>query len=337
MTGGGDCPGLNAVIRAVTKTATRSFGDEVVGFMEGWQGVIERNFIDLTNYDTSGLIDQGGTILGTSRSSPGLYDGGLEKAKNSIEEMGLHALVVIGGDGTLRAAHELETLGGNVVGIPKTIDNDIAGTEYTFGFNTAVQIATDLIDRLRTTAESHNRVMVVEVMGRHVGHVATHAGIAGGAEVILIPEQPFDIEEVCERLRRRHATGRYSSIIVAAEGALPREGSVEFGEPERDMWGNVKIGGIGDLIGKSVEQHTGFESRVTVLGHVQRGGTPTAYDRVLCTRYGVAAVEAIHDREFGTMVALTGDTIARVRLNEVIDHEKPVSQRLYDVASHFFA
>lgn len=337
MTGGGDCPGLNAVIRAVTKTAKVTYGDEVVGFLEGWKGVMDRNFIDLTNYDTSGLIGMGGTMLGTSRSNPGLYDGGLAKAKESLDEMGLHALIVIGGDGTLRAAHELQKLGGDVIGVPKTIDNDIADTEYTFGFNTAVQIATDLIDRLRTTAESHNRVMVVEVMGRHVGHVATHAGIAGGAEVILIPEEPFDIDEVCDRLRRRHSHGKFSSIVVVAEGAMPKPGTIEVVEPELDMWGNPKLGGIGDMVGRAIEQRTGFESRVTVLGHVQRGGTPTAYDRVLCTRYGVAAVEAIHDRDFANMVSLTADDIIRVPLADVVDHEKPVSARLYDVASKFFA
>ncbi len=338
LTGGGDCPGLNAVIRAVVRKAERVFGDEVVGFLDGWAGVVDKKFIELDVEGMRGTLPKGGTILGTSRSNPGLYEGGFEQAKENLDELGVDALIVIGGDGTLKCADRLHQLGGNVVGVPKTIDNDIAGTEYTFGFNTAVQIATDLIDRLHTTAESHNRVMVVEVMGRHVGHVAVHAGIASGASVILVPEYPFDIAEVCERITRRHGRGRYASIVVVAEGARPIDGTFEGLEQEFDQWGNPKLGDMGDLVGRAIAERTGFDSRVTVLGHVQRGGTPTAYDRVLCSRFGVAAIDAVHDHASGMMVALQADRIVRVPLADVVGIEKPVRDDLYkDVAEVFFA
>ncbi len=338
LTGGGDCPGLNAVIRAVVRKAERGYGDEVIGFLDGWAGVIEKRFIPLDVEVMRGSLPKGGTILGTSRSNPALYEGGLATAQSNLDELGVDALIVIGGDGTLSCAHRLHELGGRVVGVPKTIDNDIFGTEYTFGFNTAVQIATDLIDRLHTTAESHNRVMVVEVMGRNVGHVAVHAGIAAGASVILIPEYPFDIDDVCTRIERRHGRGRYASIVVVAEGARPIPGTLGPDTAEFDEWGRHKVGGIGDLVGRAIAERTGFDSRVTVLGHVQRGGTPTAFDRVLCTRYGVAAIDAVHDDAYGTMVALQADHIVRVPLADIVGIEKPVRDDLYhDVAEVFFA
>ena len=338
LTGGGDCPGLNAVIRSVVRKAERAYGDEVVGFLDGWAGVIEKRFMPLDVEVMRGSLPKGGTILGTSRSNPALYEGGLATAQSNLDELGVDALIVIGGDGTLSCAHRLHELGGSVVGVPKTIDNDIFGTEYTFGFNTAVQIATDLIDRLITTAESHNRVMVVEVMGRNVGHVAVHAGIASGASVILIPEYPFDIDDVCARIERRHGRGRYASIVVVAEGARPIPGTLGPDATELDEWGRHKIGGIGDLVGRAIADRTGFDSRVTVLGHVQRGGTPTAFDRVLCTRYGVAAIDAVHDGASGTMVALQADHIVRVPLADIVGIEKPVRDDLYhDVAEVFFA
>ncbi len=338
LTGGGDCPGLNAVIRAIVRKAERVFDDEVIGFRDGWAGVIDSDYMTLNVETMRGSLPKGGTIIGTSRSNPALYDGGFETAKQNLIDLGIDALIVIGGDGTLKCADRLAQLGSNVVAVPKTIDNDIALTEYTFGFNTAVQIATDLIDRLHTTAESHNRVMVVEVMGRHVGHVAVHAGIAGGASVILVPEFPFDIDDVCARIVRRHGRGRYASIVVVAEGARPVSETVSSHTTELDEWGNPKVGGIGDLIGKAIAERTGFDSRVTVLGHVQRGGTPTAYDRVLCTRFGVAAIDAVHDQDFGSMVALQSDQIVRVRLADVVGVEKPIRPELYtDVAEVFFA
>ncbi len=338
LTGGGDCPGLNAVIRAIVRKAERLHGAHVVGFLDGWAGVIERRTMPLDIDALRGTLPRGGTILGTSRSNPELLDNGLPSCLESLEALGVDALIVIGGDGTLGVAEHLHRLGGPVVGVPKTIDNDISGTELTFGFNTAVQIATDAIDRLHTTAESHNRVMVVEVMGRYVGHVAVHAGIAGGATVTLIPEYPFDIAEVAERILRRHERGRFASIVVVAEGAVPKPGTMHIPHPGYDDFGNPKLGGISGDVAKEIEERTGFETRVTVLGHVQRGGTPTAYDRVLSTRYGVAAIDAVFDGDYGTMVALRADEIIRVPLAEVVHRPKPVSPRLYeDTAQWFFA
>lgn len=336
LTGGGDCPGLNAVIRAVVRKGERGYDAEVVGFLDGWRGVIERRTMSLDVERLRGTLPRGGTILGTSRSNPSLIADGIAKCVDSLRALEVDALVVIGGDGTLGVANRVHQAGFPCVGVPKTIDNDLAGTEYTFGFNTAVQIATDAIDRLHTTAESHDRVMVVEVMGRHVGHVAVHAGIAGGATATLIPEDPFDIEEVCERLRRRHERGRYASIIVVAEGATPAAGTLDVPDPGVDEWGNPKLGGIGTIVAAEIERRTGFESRVTVLGHVQRGGTPTAYDRVLSTRYGVAAMDAVADGDSGVMVALRCDEIVRVPLSEVAGVVKPVSPNLYQGCAQWF-
>lgn len=338
LTGGGDCPGLNAVIRATVRKAEREFGSHVLGIRDGWRGVIERDFVLLDVERMRGTLPRGGTIIGSSRTNPGLLAEGLPGTVRALEEMELDALIVVGGDGTLGVANRVSQLGFPIVAVPKTIDNDIWGTEFTFGFNTAVQIATDAIDRLHTTAESHDRVMVVEVMGRHVGHVAVHAGIAGGAAVTLIPEYPFDIQEVCERLVRRHGRGRYASIIVVAEGAVPTPGTIELPDLGVDQWGNPRLGGIGAIVAAEIEARTGFESRVTVLGHVQRGGTPTAYDRVLATRYGIAAVDAVHDGDFGMMVALQSDRIVRVPLSEIAGKSKCVGPEIYeDVARYFFA
>ncbi len=338
LTGGGDCPGLNAVIRAVVRKAERHYGDELVGFLDGWKGVIEGRTTPLDVAAMRGTLPRGGTVLGTSRTNPFNVEGAVERALASLEEGGVDALVAIGGEDTLGVAHRLhEEHGVAVVGVPKTIDNDLSATEVTFGFNTAVQIATDAIDRLHTTAESHDRVMVVEVMGRHAGHIATYAGIAGGAAAILIPEEEFSIDEVCAALTRRHEKGRFASIVVVAEGASPEQGSLSLKDPELDQFGHVKLGGIANLLAEEIESRTGFETRVTILGHVQRGGTPTAYDRVLSTRFGIAAIDAVHDGDFGQMVAVRADRIVRVPLAEAVGELKLVDPELFHgVAEVFF-
>jgi 6-phosphofructokinase 1 len=339
LTGGGDCPGLNAVIRAVVRKAERTHGDEILGFRDGWRGVIEGDTIPLDVNATRGILSRGGTILGSSRTNPFKIDGGVDACKASLEHLGIDALVAIGGEDTLGVAAKLHELGVNVVGVPKTIDNDLSGTELTFGFDTAVQIAVDAIDRLHTTAESHNRVMVVEVMGRHAGHIATWAGIAGGAANVLIPEEPFDIEAVCATLRHRHdELGRQASIIVVAEGAVPKEGTLELVSGEIDQFGHARLGGIGTLLAEAIEARTGYETRQTVLGHVQRGGTPTAFDRILATRFGISAIDAVHDRAIGQMVALQCGEIVRVPLSEAVGTLKTVDPALYHgVAEVFFA
>jgi phosphofructokinase-like protein len=339
LTGGGDCPGLNAVLRAVARKGERVFGDELVGFLDAWDGVMERRTIPLTVETMRGYLPRGGTVLGTRRGSPFDHRDGVERVKAAMWELGLEALVVIGGNGSLSVACELHSEHGiPIVGVPKTIDNDIEGTDVTFGFNTAVQIATDAIDRLHTTAESHDRVMVVEVMGRHSGWIATTAGIAGGATAVLIPELPFDIDEVCQRIIRRHSRGRFASIIVVAEGATPQEGTLDIGAREIDQFGHVRLGGIATLLASEIGMRTGFETRPVLLGHVQRGGTPTAYDRVLSTRFGVAAIDAVHAGAFGTMVALRGDRIEQTPLVDVIGRTRPVDPALYEgVAEIFFA
>ena len=337
LTGGGDCPGLNAVIRAIVRKAERQYGDTVLGFLDGWRGVLEGDFIELDVERMRGTLPRGGTVLGTSRMSPRMYEDGIERVRSTIGSTGTDALIVIGGEGTLSAGVGVNEAGAaNVVGVPKTIDNDIGLTELTFGFDTAVGVATAAIDRLHTTAESHDRVMVVEVMGRHVGHIATWAGIAGGATLTLIPEEPFDIDAVVEAITRRHQRGRWASIVVVAEGARPKEGTLEMPEPEIDQYGHVRLGGIGQMVATEIEARTGFDTRVTVLGHVQRGGTPSALDRVLCSRYGIAAIDAVHDEDWGSMVAFRGGEMARVRLADAVAELKPVSPALYDVAKAFF-
>ncbi len=337
LTGGGDCPGLNAVIRGVVRKGERVYGDELFGFADGWSGVMENRFQMLDVLGLRGTLPRGGTILGTSRIQPFMFDDGVEKALATVEKNGIDAIIAIGGEGTLSCARELGKHGLKIVGVPKTIDNDIGLTERTFGFDTAVSIATEAIDRLHTTAESHNRVMVVEVMGRHVGHIATWAGIAGGATVTLIPEEPFDIDEVCEALVRRHSRGRYASIVVVAEGAKPKEGTIPVAPDEFDQYGHIRLGGIGNLVTKEIERRTGFETRVTILGHIQRGGSPTAYDRVLSTWFGVAAIDAVHDEAWGQMVALQADKVVRVSLTDAVRDLKYVNPELWDVAKQFFA
>jgi 6-phosphofructokinase 1 len=337
LTGGGDCPGLNAVIRAVVRRGDRRYGDEILGVHDGWAGLIDGRLETLTIDALRGTLPRGGTVLGTSRTNPFTVDGGVGKVFATVEAEGIDAVVAIGGEGTLSGTLEFHRLGLPVVGVPKTIDNDIGATERTFGFDTAVTIATDAIDRLHTTAESHNRIMVVEVMGRHVGHIATHAGIAGGATLTLIPEERFDIGEVCAALTRRHQTGRWASIVVVAEGAKPIEGTMEPPPETRDEYGHVRLGGIANLVADQIEKRTGIETRVTVLGHVQRGGTPTPFDRVLSTRFGVAAADAVHHGAFGCMVALQADRIALVPLEEAVRELKGVEPELWDVARQFFA
>jgi 6-phosphofructokinase 1 len=336
LTGGGDCPGLNAVIRGIVIKGEGVYGHSVLGFRSGWRGVIEDEAVDLTIASTRGILPRGGTILGSSRTNPYNSDDGVARALDTLERERIDALIAIGGEDTLGVGAKLGTDGARVVGVPKTIDNDLSATDYTFGFHTAVQIATDAIDRLQTTAESHDRVIVVEVMGRHAGWIATHSGIAGGADIILIPERPFDIDEVCERIRHRHKWGANFSIVVVAEGAQPVEGTVSLQSGETDEFGHVRLGGVGNLVTDEIEKRTGFETRVTILGHVLRGGTPTAYDRVLATRFGVEAIDAAHDHDFQTMVALQGTQIVRVPIDDAIRELKTVDPALYDVASVFF-
>jgi len=338
LTGGGDCPGLNAVIRAIVRKGLRVHGDEVVGFLDGYQGVVDQRFLPLDVESLRGKLPIGGTILGTSRYQPFMDDDGVDRGRACLTDQGIDALIVIGGEGTLGAARDLAVLGFPVVGVPKTIDNDMAGTEMTFGFQTAVQICTDAIDRLHTTAESHDRVMVVEVMGRHAGHIAVWSGIAGGATVTLIPEEPFDIESVCDAIVRRHEAGRFASVVVVAEGAVPTPGTIEIAPPEVDVFGHQRLGGIGSVIGAEIERRTGYETRVTILGHVQRGGTPNAFDRVLATRYGVAAIDLVHEGRYGHMVSLQADRIVDITLAEAKGRGlKTVDPQLYDVARVFFA
>ena len=322
LTGGGDCPGLNAVIRAVVRKGQREYGDELLGFLEGWRGVIDGNTTPLDVERCRGILPRGGTILGSSRTNPYKVEGGLEKALATIEAQSLDALVAIGGEDTLGVAAKLFAEGVPVVGVPKTIDNDLSATELTFGFHTAVQICVDAIDRLHTTAESHDRVMVVEVMGRHAGWIAYYAGVAGGAAEILVPEIPFDVAGISDRIKRRHEQGRYATIVVVAEGATPKEGTMALQSQDVDQFGHVRLGGVGQLVAEAIEERTGFETRVTSLGHVQRGGTPTAFDRVLATRFGIAAIDAVHDDAFGQMVALQADQIVRVGLDEAVKELK---------------
>lgn len=336
LTGGGDCPGLNAVIRAVVRRGVRDHGFEFVGFRDGWRGPLEGLTMELGIEQCRGILPRGGTILGSSRTNPFKIDGGVEQIKDNLKAAGVDALVAIGGEDTLGVATKLAELGVDVVGVPKTIDNDLSGTDFTFGFDTAVNIATEAIDRLHTTAESHHRVLVVEVMGRHAGWIALHAGIAGGASAVLIPEQPFDIEKLCEHVMTRFETS-YAPIIVVSEGAVPAEGGdMTLVSGEKDAFGHVRLGGIGDRIAGEIETRTGKEARAVVLGHVQRGGTPTAFDRWLATRFGLHAIDAVADKEFGTMVALRGTSIVRVPLSEGTAELKLVSAEEYAEAAVFF-
>ena len=342
LTGGGDCPGLNATIRAVVRKGIIDYSYKMYGILEGWKGLIDGNIKELDMNSTSGILHRGGTIIGTSRTNPFGKDnkGDPERILENIKKLNLHAIVSIGGEDTQGAAFKLSEMGVHVVGVPKTIDNDLPGTDYTFGFDTAVNIAMEAIDRLHTTAESHNRVMVVEVMGRHTGWIATFAGIAGGADIILIPEKPVDMDEVYETIRKRHKRGRNFSIVVVSEGIkLPVEGNEESGfvlqSTKKDAFGHVMLGGVGSIIAKMIEEGTGFETRCTVLGHTQRGGSPTAFDRVLGTRFGIAAMELIHKGESGKIVVLRGNEIIPIELKEIMGRYKTVDDYWYDLAKVF--
>lgn len=330
LTGGGDCPGLNAVIRAVVRKAIDHYGDDVIGFRDGWRGVLEDSFEELTIESTRGILPRGGTILRSSRTNPYKRGDGVELVRETLRRHDADGLIAIGGEDTLGAASRLYDDGINVIGVPKTIDNDLGATDVTFGFDTALHVASEAIDRLHTTAESHNRILVIEVMGRNAGWIALHAGVAGGADVILIPELPFDIDEVCRLIRRRHERGRYFSIVVAAEGAVPKEGTMTLSAGELDEFGHPRLGGIGHQLEREIEQRTGYETRATVLGHVQRGGTPTAFDRVLATRLGLAAIDAAHDSVWGMMTALHSTDIALVPLAEAVAEVRRVPIEEYE-------
>lgn len=336
LTGGGDCPGLNAVIRAIVRKGIDHYGHAIVGFRDGWKGPLEGIAQELTIDNTRGILHRGGTILGTSRTNPYKVEDGVGRIRQTLETQGIDCLIPIGGEDTLGVASKLSSEGVPVVGVPKTIDNDLSGTDYTFGFDTAVNIAMEAIDRLHTTAESHHRVLVVEVMGRHAGWIAVHAGIAGGADIVLIPERPFDLDLIATHLKRRHGRGATFSIVVAAEGAAPAEGQLATQAEEVDAFGHVRLGGVGNLLAKELEERTGFETRATILGHVQRGGSPTAFDRVLATRFGIGAIDAAHEGKHGSMVALRGTDIVLVPLAEAVGEPKLVGDELYEVAEVFF-
>lgn len=335
LTGGGDCPGLNPVIRAVVRKGIME-GYEILGIKDGWKGLVENMTMPLDINSVSGIINKGGTILGTSRTNPYKMEGSLDKVRDNFKKMGLYALVAVGGEDTLGVALKLTDDGiPNIVGVPKTIDNDLSATDYTFGFDTALNITTECIDRLHTTAESHHRVIVVEVMGRHAGWIAVEAGIAGGADVVLIPELPINIEEVCSIINKRHNRGKSFSIVVVAEGAKFKDSGMVLQEQKLDAFGHVRLGGIGEALAGEIEKRTNFETRVSVLGHIQRGGSPTAFDRVLGTRLGVKAVELIMAKKFGRMAALQGIKIVDVSLKDAVKELKTVDMELYNIAKIF--
>ena len=341
LTGGGDCPGLNAVIRAVVRKGITAYRYRFRGILKGWKGMMECDWEPLGLEEISGILPKGGTILGTSRTNPFKEEDGGEIVVDNMRRMKLAALVAIGGEDTLGVANKLASMSVPIVGVPKTIDNDLNGTDYTFGFDTAVNIVTEAIDRIHTTAESHDRVMVIEVMGRHSGWIALHAGLAGGADMILIPEQKYTIQEIVSTIRKRHERGKDFSIVVVAEGAqlVSEEGEENkyvVSKGGLDEFGHVKLGGIGQLVAHAVEEGTSYETRVTVLGHLQRGGTPTAFDRVLGTRFGIAAIDLVHAGDFGKMVSLQGNEIVAIPLAEAVSQLKLVDQELYDLATVFF-
>jgi phosphofructokinase-like protein len=335
LTGGGDCPGLNAVIRAVVRKGIAQHGDEVVGFRDGWRGLLEADTLPLDLAAVRGILPRGCTILGTSRTNPYAVEGGADRVLTTLERLGIEALVPIGGEDTLGVATRLADEGVRVVGVPKTIDNDLDSTDYTFGFDTAVGVAMEAIDRLHTTGDSHHRTLVVEVMGRHAGWIALHAGMAGGANVILIPENPFDVDAVVAHCQHRFDSG-YSPIVVVSEGAKPTNGNLMLSTGEKDAFGHVRLGGIGAALASVIEERTGREARAVVLGHIQRGGTPSAFDRVLATRFGLAAVDAVHDGQSGVMVALRGTDIVRVPLSAATARLKLVPPERYAEAEVFF-
>jgi ATP-dependent phosphofructokinase / diphosphate-dependent phosphofructokinase len=335
LTGGGDCPGLNAVIRAVVRKGVKVYGNEFVGFRDGWRGPLESSTMPLGIHEVRGILPRGGTILGSSRTNPMKDPGGPARIRENLSKLDVDALIAIGGEDTLGAAAKLHAEGVPVIGVPKTIDNDLGATDYTFGFDTAVNIASEAIDRLHTTAESHHRTVVVEVMGRHAGWIALHSGMAGGANVILTPERPFDIDQVCAYIEERFRS-QYSPIVVVAEGATPNEASEVLVNDKLDAFGHVRLGGVGQWLADQIEQRTGKEARAVVLGHIQRGGTPTAFDRVLATRFGLHAIDAAHDKDWGMMVALRGTDIVRVPLAEATREIKTVPPERYAEAEVFF-
>ena len=337
LTGGGDCPGLNAVIRAVVRKAERVYGDTVIGFHDGWRGIVESDWAELDDASCRDLLTRGGTVLGTSRHTPFSLPHGLARASATVNALRIDALIVVGGEGTLSCARDMHSRGLKLVGVPKTIDNDVDCTERTLGFDTAVRTATEAIDRIMTTAESHDRAIFVEVMGRHVGHIATWSGIAGGAAYTLVPEIPFDIDELSAALLRRQARGRHDSVVVVAEGAMPVPGTLELDAPPVDAYGHKRLGGIANVIAAEVEKRTGLETRVTILGHVQRGGTPSPFDRALATRFGVSAIDAVHQGAFGQMVSLQAGSIKLVSLADATARLKSVRQDLLQEACDLFA
>jgi len=335
LTGGGDCPGLNAVIRAAVRKGVKEYGYEFLGFRDGWKGPLEGLTMKLDLEATRGILPRGGTILGSSRTNPFKIENGVDRIKENLAKAGVNALIAIGGEDTLGVATKLDALGVKVIGVPKTIDNDLNNTDYTFGFDTAVNIAVEAIDRLHTTAESHHRVLVVEVMGRHAGWIALHSGLAGGAACILIPEQKFSVDQVCNWVESRFKS-HYAPIIVIAEGAMAQDGDMVTKDKELDAFGHPKLSGIGDWLAAQIEAKTGKEARATVLGHIQRGGTPSAFDRVLATRFGLHAITAVHDGDWGKMVALHGTNIVRVALSSATEKLKTVPLELYKESEIFF-
>jgi 6-phosphofructokinase 1 len=341
LTGGGDCPGLNAVIRAVVRKGIFTYGDQFVGFLEGWRGLVEDRSMALDLEAVGGILPRGGTILRTSRTNPSKRPDGIDRCMASIEKHQLEALIAIGGDDTLSVAQKLHERGVKVVGVPKTIDNDLGGTDYTFGFDTACNIVCEALDRVHTTAEAHNRVMVVEVMGRDAGWIALYSGIAGGADVILIPERPFDVDKVADSIRQRHERGLYFSIIVVAEGAKfsssePGQGAPVLQDMGKDEFGHVKLGGIANILAREIEKRTSYETRAVVLGHIQRGGSPSAFDRVLATRYGLGAIDMVHRGEFGCMAALRSNKIVSIPLLEAISRNRIVDNEMIQIVDGLF-
>jgi phosphofructokinase-like protein len=340
LTGGGDCPGLNAVIRAVVRKGIFTYEDEFIGFKEGWRGLIDDKSMPLDLDAVGGILPRGGTILRTSRTNPSKRPDGIDRCMASLEKNKIEALIAIGGDDTLSVAQKLHERGAKVVGVPKTIDNDLGGTDYTFGFDTACNIVCEALDRVHTTAEAHNRVMVVEVMGRDAGWIALYSGIAGGADVILIPERPFDVDKVADSIRQRHERGRYFSIVVVAEGAKfscePGQGSTVLQDMGKDEFGHVKLGGIANILAREIEKRTGYETRAVVLGHIQRGGSPSAFDRVLATRYGLGAIDMVHRGEFGCMAALRSNKIVSIPLLEAISRNRTVDDEMIQIVDGLF-
>jgi len=336
LTGGGDAPGTNAVIRAIVRKGLKQYGDEIVGIKDGWRGLLEGDFVPLDQETIRAILTRGGSILGFSRTNPFKLKDGVERIRENQKKAGIEAIVVIGGDDTLSVAHRLGDYGIRCVCVPKTIDNDLSGTDYTFGFNTAMSIATEALDRLRSTAEAHHRVIILEVMGRYTGWIALESGLAGGADVILIPERPFDVREICEYISRRQKRGRNFSVIVVAEGAKPKDEKEIVYSDGVDEFGNLRLGGVGYYLGREIEKCLDTETRVVVLGHIQRGGTPTAFDRILGTRLGLAAIDFVHEGKFGCLVGIQGNRIVPVALKDVVGKRKTVSPELYEIASVFF-